>query len=78
MLSQHPAFPDFARSLNPKTSIAEFEEANLQRIFMIGRSLLQQFETELFLHNAGLLGAGIWEPHRNWAANFVKVPIWRK
>ncbi len=77
MLSQHPARAGFARSFDPSADITEFNEDDLLRVSLLGRTMILQFETELFQHQAGLLETEIWESQRNWLANFLELPFWQ-
>jgi hypothetical protein len=78
MLSHHPARAEFVRSFDPEVAITNFDKDDLECVSLLGRALLQQFETESFQHQAGLLETEIYENLRNWLANVLKLPFWRE
>ena len=77
MMSQHPMCAEFARSFEPGVSFADFEEDDRLKIGFLARGVMQQFEAEMFQHQAGILDTKIWSTQRNTIANLLRLPFWK-
>ncbi len=76
-MSQNPVRAEFARSFEPDVSVADFDEDDRLKIGFLGRGIMQQFEAEMFQHQAGLLDTEVWNNQRNYIANVLRLPFWK-
>ena len=77
-LSSHKDRVAFARAFDPAASLSDFTEEEHIVIFLLGRGLMQRFESEYFQFSAGLLNEEQWQAHRRWCASFLQYPVWRE
>ena len=73
-LSKHPDRDDIDRMWKLDSHWGGFGEDLQPTLGWVCRSVVQRFEAEYSLHEAGILKPEVWEKHRVYCASFVNLP----
>ena len=76
MMSQHPDRVLFARSLDPKESLENFDPIEQVTLHFFGRGLLRKWGAAFFQYEAGILDAEQWESWITYCNSFLALPVW--
>lgn len=80
-VSKHPQVTEIDRMWNPETHWDDFSEEDKVKLGFVCRSIIERFEAEFSLYEAGILKSEVWEKHRMYCSSFVGLPavsIWWK
>ena len=73
-LSKHPDRGEIDRMWKLDSSWDAFGEDLQITLGLVCRSVVQRFEAEYSLHEAGILKPEVWEKHRVYCASFISLP----
>ena len=73
-LSKHPDRGEIDRMWKLDSNWDAFDEDMQTPLGWVCRSVVQRFEAEYSLHEAGILKPEVWEKHRVYCASFVSLP----
>jgi hypothetical protein len=73
-LSKHPNRVEINRMWNPDSSWSDFSEDQQVSLGFVCRSIVQRFEAEFSLFEAGILKQEVWEKHKVYCSSFVVLP----
>lgn len=73
-LSKHPHAVEIDRMWKPDSQWDDFSEEEKVRLGWVCRSIVERFEAEFSLYEAGILKSQVWEKHRMYCASFVSLP----
>jgi hypothetical protein len=73
-LSKHPDRGEIDRMWKLDSSWDAFDEDMRTPLGWVCRSVVQRFEAEYSLHEAGILKPEVWEKHRVYCASFISLP----
>ena len=73
-LTKHPDRIEIDRMWNLNSNWVEFSEEQQTTLGWACRSVVQRFEAEHALHEAGILKPEVWQKHRVYCASFVSLP----
>lgn len=76
MMSQHPDRVLFARSMDPKESLENFDPTEQVTLDFLGRGMLQKWSAGFYQYEAGILDAEQWENWITWCHSFLTLPVW--
>ena len=78
-LSKHPNAIEIDRMWKPDSQWDDFNEEEKAKLGWVCRSIVERFEAEFSLYEAGILKSEVWEKHRMYCGSFVSLPavsIW--
>ncbi len=73
-LSKHPNGIEIDRMFKPDSSWDDFTHEQQVILGWVCRSIVERFEAEFSLYEAGILKAEVWEKHRVYCSSFVCLP----
>jgi hypothetical protein len=73
-LSKHPNAIEIDRMWKPDSQWGDFSEEEKVKLGWVCRSIVERFEAEFSLYEAGILKAEVWEKHRMYCGSFVNLP----
>ena len=76
MMSQHPDRVLFARSMDPKESLENFDPTEQVTLDFLGRGVLQKWAAGFYQYEAGILDAEQWDNWITYCRSFLVLPVW--
>jgi hypothetical protein len=76
MMSQHPDRVLFARSMDPKESLENFDPTEQVTLDFLGRGVLQKWAAGFYQYEAGILDAEQWDNWISWCHSMLALPVW--
>ena len=76
MMSQHQDRVLFARSMDPKESLENFDPTEQVTLDFLGRGLLQKWAAGFYQYEAGILDAEQWDNWISYCHSFLALPVW--
>ena len=73
-LSKHPNAVEIDRMWKPDSQWDDFSEEEKVKLGWVCRSIIERFEAEFSLYEAGILKSEVWEKHRMYCGSFVSLP----
>ncbi len=73
-LSKHPDRVEIDRMWKLDATWSDFSEEQQILLGWVCRSVVERFEAEYSLHEAGILKSEVWEKHRVYCASFISLP----
>ena len=73
-LSKHPNGVEIDRMWKPESNWNDFSEEEKVKLGWVCRSIVERFEAEYSLYEAGILKSEVWEKHRTYCSSFVRLP----
>ena len=73
-LSKHPNAVEIDRMWDPDSQWEDFSAEEKVKLGWVCRSIVERFEAEFSLHEAGILKSEVWEQHRMYCGSFVSLP----
>ena len=73
-LSKHPNAIVIDRMFQPDSHWDEFSAEEKIKLGWVCRSIVERFEAEFSLYEAGILKSEVWEKHRMYCGSFVNLP----
>lgn len=76
MMSQHPDRVLFARSMDPKESLENFDPIEQVTLDFLGRGIMQKWAAGFYQYEAGILDYEQWENWIIYCRSFLALPVW--
>lgn len=73
-LSKHPNAVEIDRMWKPDSQWDDFSAEEKVKLGWVCRSIVERFEAEFSLYEAGILKSEVWEKHRMYCGSFVSLP----
>jgi len=73
-LSEHPDRIVIDRMWKPDSNWSDFSEEHQICLGFVCRSIIERFEAEYSLYEAGLLKPEVWEKHKVYCGSFIRLP----
>lgn len=73
-LSKHPNGVVIDRMWRPTSNWDDFTDEQQIMLGWVCRSIVERFEAEFSLYEAGILKSEVWEKHRVYCGSFVRLP----
>lgn len=73
-LSKHPNAVEINRMWSPDSSWDDFTHEQQVVLGWVCRSIVERFEAEFSLYEAGILKPEVWEKHRVYCSSFICLP----
>lgn len=73
-LSKHPNAIEIDRMWKPSSQWDDFSDEEKVVLGWVCRSIVERFEAEFSLYEAGILKSEVWEKHRTYCGSFVSLP----
>ena len=73
-LSKHPNSVEIDRMWKPDTRWGDFSPEHQAVLGFVCRGIVERFDAEFALYEAGILKQEVWEKHRVYCSSFVSLP----
>jgi hypothetical protein len=73
-LSKHPNSVEIDRMWRPDSCWEDFSHEHQVILGFVCRSVVERFDAEFALYEAGILKHEVWEKHRVYCSSFVRLP----
>ena len=73
-MSKHPDKIDIDRMWKPDSNWSDFNDDQKTTLGLFCRSVVERFEAEFALYEAGLLKPEVWEKHKVYCNSFIRLP----